>query len=284
MKSKQIEEKIFKALMYISLILIIGVFLLILVSIIYKGLPSLSWSMITQTPKGGFYYGKEGGVLNAITGSLYLSFGATLLAVIIGIPVALMMNVHLKKHKRFVSGIRFFLDVLWGIPSIVYGAFGFTVMVMFGIKTSLLAGIITVSLFILPIIIRALDEVLKTVPEGLYEASMSLGSTRSETAFKIFIRQTMPGLITAILLSFGRAIGDAASVLLTTGYTDHIPTSLSQQAATLPLAIFFQLSSPIEEVRSRAYASALILTVIILFISLLSRYISSHFKQHQIKF
>jgi phosphate transport system permease protein len=284
MNIKKTEEIIFKALMYISMAFISSALLLIVFSIFYKGLPSLSWEMISQTPKGGYYFGKEGGVLNAIVGSLYLSIGATLLAMLIGIPVDLFINVYIKKYKRWVNAIRFFLDLLWGIPSIVYGAFGFTIMVMLGIKASLLAGIITVSIFILPIMVRALDEVLKTVPKGLYEASLSLGSTRSETAFRVFIRQTVPGLVTAILLSFGRAIGDAASVLFTTGYTDHIPTSIMQPTATLPLAIFFQLGSPIEEVRNRAYSSALILTVIILIISVLSRYLSSRYNKHQIKF
>lgn len=284
MNIKKTEEIIFKALMYISMAFISSALLLIVFSIFYKGLPSLSWEMISQTPKGGYYFGKEGGVLNAIVGSLYLSIGATLLAMLIGIPVDLFINVYIKKYKRWVNAIRFFLDLLWGIPSIVYGAFGFTIMVMLGIKASLLAGIITVSIFILPIMVRALDEVLKTVPKGLYEASLSLGSTRSETAFRVFIRQTVPGLVTAILLSFGRAIGDAASVLFTTGYTDHIPTSIMQPTATLPLAIFFQLGSPIEEVRNRAYSSALILTVIILIISVLSRYLSSRYNKHRIKF
>lgn len=270
--------------MNISVILITGSLLLIIFSIFYRGLGSLSWEMISQTPKGGFYFGKEGGILNAIIGSLYLSFGATLLAVIVGIPIALYMNVYLVKHKRFVNAIRFFMDLLWGVPSIVYGAFGFTIMVMFGMKASLMAGIITVSIFILPIMVRGLDEVLKTVPRGLMEASLSLGSTKSETAFRVFLRQTIPGLTTAILLSFGRAIGDAASVLFTTGYTDYIPTSLSQPTATLPLAIFFQLSSPIEEVRNRAYASALILTVIILIISIVSRLVSSKYNKQRIKF
>lgn len=284
MKFKKTEETIFKALMYISVSFITASLFLIVFSIFYKGLPSMSWEMVSQTPKGGFYFGKEGGILNAIIGSLYLSIGATILAMLFGIPIALFMNVYLKKHNRFVNSIRFFLDILWGIPSIVYGAFGFTIMVMLGIKTSLLAGIITVSIFILPIMVRALDEVLKTVPVGLFEASLSLGSTRSETAFRVFLRQIIPGLVTAILLSFGRAIGDAASVLFTTGYTDHIPTSIMQPTATLPLAIFFQLSSPIEEVRSRAYSSALILTIIILLISVISRIVSAKYNKHRIKF
>jgi phosphate transport system permease protein len=257
---------------------------MIIFSILYKGIPSLSWQMVSQTPKGGFYFGKEGGVLNAIIGSLYLAVGATFLAFIIGLPVSLFINVHLVKKKKLVNSIRFLLDLMWGIPSIVYGAFGFTLMIYFGLRTSLLAGIITVTLFILPIMIRAIDEVLKVVPVGLHEASLSLGSTKSETAFKVFLRQSLPGIITAILLSFGRAIGDAASVLFTTGYTDYIPTSLTQPTATLPLAIFFQLSSPIPEVQDRAYASAVVLTVIILIISVLSRMFTKMYHKNRINF
>lgn len=194
------------------------------------------------------------------------------------------MNVFLIKHKKIINIIRFFLDLLWGVPSIVYGAFGFTMMIFFGIKTSLLAGIIVVTLFIIPIMVRAIDEVLKTVPVGLLESSLSLGTTKSETAYRVFFKQCIPGIITAVLLSFGRAIGDAASVLFTTGYTDHIPTSLSQPTATLPLSIFFQLTSPIPEVQNRAYASAVVLTVIILIISILSRIFSKKFQKNQINF
>jgi phosphate transport system permease protein len=283
-KYRDKEERVFRVLMFISTNLIVIVLLLIIFSILYKGLPSLSWEMISQTPKGGFYFGKEGGILNAIIGSLYLSVGSTLLATAIGLPVALFMNVILVKHKKLINMIRFFLDLLWGIPSIVYGAFGFTIMIYFGLQTSLLAGIITVTLFIIPIMVRAMDEVLKTVPVGLLETSLSLGSTHSETAFKVFLRQASPGLVTAILLSFGRAIGDAASVLFTTGYTDHIPTSLGQPTATLPLSIFFQLSSPIVEVQNRAYASAVVLTVMILIISVLARLYSRRYQKNKINF
>lgn len=283
-KLKNIEEKFFRVLMFISTNLIVIMLLLIITSILYKGLPSLSWEMISQTPKGGFYFGKEGGILNAIIGSLYLSVGATVLATLVGLPVALFMNVLLVKHKKTVNTIRFFLDLLWGIPSIVYGAFGFTIMIYFGLQTSLLAGIITVTLFIIPIMVRAMDEVLKTVPVGLLETSLSLGSTQSETAFRVFLKQASPGLVTAVLLSFGRAIGDAASVLFTTGYTDYIPTSLGQPTATLPLSIFFQLSSPIEEVQDRAYASAVVLTVIILMISVLARLYARRYQKHKINF
>ncbi len=282
-KFRHIEEKFFRVLMFLSTSIIVISLSVIIFSILHKGLPSLSWEMISQTPKGGFYFGKEGGILNAIVGSLYLAIASTILALIIGLPVALMMNVHLVKYKKLVDSIRFFLDLLWGVPSIVYGAFGFSVMIYFGLKTSLLAGILTVTLFIIPIMVRAMDEVLKTIPRGLMETAMSLGSTSSEISYRIYLRQVISGLITAVLLSFGRAIGDAASVLFTTGYTDHIPTALNQPTATLPLAIFFQLSSPIPEVQNRAYASALILTIIILFISILSRIFSQKYQKNRIK-
>jgi phosphate transport system permease protein len=280
----KIEEKLFKGLMVAATLTIVLTLLLIVITILYKGVPSLSWEMLTQVPKGGFYFGKEGGILNAIVGSVYLSFGATILALIIGLPVALFMNTYLVKRQKLVNTIRFILDLLWGIPSIVYGAFGFTIMVYLGLRTSLLAGIITVTLFIIPIMIRAMDEVLKNVPKGLMEASLSLGSTKSELAYRIYLKQCIPGLITAMLLSFGRAIGDAASVLFTTGYTDHIPTSLTQPTATLPLSIFFQLSSPIPEVQNRAYASAVVLTLIVLIISISTRFLTKYYKKNQIKF
>lgn len=283
LKIRKAEELFFRVIMFLATSVILLALCMIIFSILRKGLPALSWSMISQLPKGGFYFGKEGGILNAIMGSVYLAFDATFLAFLIGLPVALYINIHLHKRKKLVNGIRFMLDVMWGIPSIVYGAFGFTVMLYFGMRSSLLAGMLTVTLFIIPIMIRAIDEVLKTVPTGLLEATLSLGSTKSETAYKVYFKQGISGIVTALLLSFGRAIGDAASVLFTTGYTDNMPTSLLQPTATLPLAIFFQLSSPIAEVKERAYASAVILTLIILFISLVSRISSRHYHKHKIK-
>ncbi len=108
-----------------------------------------------------------------------------------------------------------------------------------------------------------------------------MGSTKFEMV-KVITRQLMPGIITAVLLAIGRGIGDAATVLFTAGYTDNIPHSLGQPAATLPLSIFFQLGSPVEEVQNRAYASAVILTVVILILSFSARYFSSRFSKTKI--
>ncbi len=267
-------------LMMLSTFLIIGTLIFLVMVILVKGFTSLSLDMITQVPRGGFYFGKEGGILNAIVGSFYLAIGATLFAFIISLPAALFMNIYFTGHLKVLEYIRFFLDLLWGVPSIVYGAFGFAVMILVGLRASLLAGIITVTLLIIPIMIRAMDEVLRTIPFGLLETSYSLGSTKTEISFKVFFKQALPGIVTAILLAFGRGIGDAASVLFTAGYTDYIPQSILQPTATLPLAIFFQLSSPIPEVRERAYASAVILTLIILIISILTRVLTKKFKEY----
>jgi phosphate transport system permease protein len=284
MNRRKAEEYFFRVLMFFSTTIILLVLCHIIYSILAAGLPHLTWEMISKVPEGGYYFGKGGGILNAIIGSLYVAVGATSLAFAIGLPVALFMNIHLTKWKKLVNGIRFLMDLLCGIPSIVYGAFGFTLMIFFGLRTSLLAGIITVTVFIVPIMIRAIDEVLMTIPRGLFESALSLGSTKSEISYRVFFKQSIAGIITAMLLSFGRAIGDAASVLLTTGYTDYIPTSLNQPTATLPLAIFFQLSSPILEVRQRAYASAVILIAIILFISLLARILTYSYKKNKINY
>lgn len=283
-KRRKIEETIFKALMIFSTFFILAILAIIIYSIFEKGMKAISWEILSQSPKGGYYYGKGGGILNAIVGSLALATGATLLAFLIGLPVALYINVFLVKRTKLVNFIRFLLDMIWGVPSIVYGAFGFSLMIFIGLQTSLLAGIITVTLFILPIMIRSMDEILRTVPSGLAEASYSLGSNKSETAFKIFTRQTISGIITAILLSFGRAMGDAASVLFTAGYTDHLPNSLLEPVATLPLAIFFQLSSPVPAVQDRAYAAALVLTLIILIVSLFSRGLGKRYHKTKINF
>jgi len=167
-----------------------------------------------------------------------------------------------------------------GDSSIVFGAFGFIVMTTFGLKVSLLAGMITLAVLILPVITRALDELVQTVPHELMEASFSLGATKWEYVFKVLLQKIFPGVVMATLLGFGRAIGDAASVMFTTGFTDNLPAGITKPVATLPLAIFFQLSSPIPEVRERAYAAAVILTIIILIVSYSARLLNRRFAQH----
>jgi phosphate transport system permease protein len=268
-KRRKLEENLFKWIMRASLLLVALVLGLIIVTITWKGIRALNWAMLTQTPQGGYYLGKEGGILNAITGSLYLAAGATLLSLLLALPVVFYLHAYTGR-TRLANGVRLALDVLWGIPSIVYGAFGFTLMLMMGLRASLLGGIIALALVELPILARTMDEVLRMVPPELIESTRALGTTRLELAGTL-LRQTIPGLVTAMLLAFGRGIGDAASVLFTAGYTDNMPQSLLRPVASLPLAVFFQLNTPFPAVQERAYASALILMIMVLVISLLAR-------------
>jgi phosphate transport system permease protein len=272
--------------MIFSTVLIISCLALILLTVLIKGLPYLTLDMVTKVPEGGYYLGKGGGILNAIVGSLYLAGGATLLAILFSLPVALYLNVYSRPDSKFVFACRFAFDVLNGVPSIVYGAFGFTIMIFLGMRASLLGGIIAIALLILPMLIRSMDEVIRLVPRELLDASYALGATRWETALKVVARQSLPGILTSILIAFGRGIGDAAAVIFTAGFTDAIPNilhpvdTLLRPVATLPLAIFFQLGVPIPEVQGRAYASALILTIMILIISIAARLLSRRLTRH----
>lgn len=278
---KYLEEKIFKAIMICAAMIILGVLMYIIATVFYRGLPALTLDMVTKLPGGGFYLGKEGGVLNAIVGSVYIILGSLLISILISVPLVMYINFYLPHKSVFSSVIRFSLDILFGIPSIVYGAFGFALMIYLGIRASLLGGILTVAMLIMPIMMRSFDEITRLLSRDLPDALLSLGATKYEMV-KVILRQLMPGLVTAILLAIGRGIGDAATVLFTAGYTDNIPASLNQPAATLPLSIFFQLGSPVEEVQNRAYASAIILTVIILILSFSARYFSSKFSKNKI--
>jgi phosphate transport system permease protein len=282
MKKARLEEKIIQLLMMLSFAAVAGGLGWILITVIVKGLPALNLAMLTQVPQGGYYLGKAGGILNAIVGSLYLAGGATLLAFLLSLPLALYLEVYAPR-SRWADLVRLALDVLWGIPSIVYGAFAFIVMLALGMRASLLGGIFVLTLLEMPIMTRAMDEVIRLMPQELEQASLALGATRLETALRVVTRQMLPGIVTAILLAFGRGIGDAASVLFTAGYTDRIPTSLTQPAASLPLAVFFQLSMPYPEVQQRAYAAALVLTAIILIVSLSSRWLSARLSRHTVQ-
>src|SRR5512147_440793 len=279
---RHLIETFMKTIMFVSLIIVTGVLGLILWTIISRGLPALSWDMVSQVPKGGYYMGKEGGILNAIIGSAYLATGGTLLAMLLSVPIALYLKAYLGKSK-WGDYVRLSLDVLWGIPSIVYGAFGFALMILLGMRASLLAGIIVLALVELPIMTRAMDEVIRRMPADLEHAALALGSTKFEVALQVVTRQMLPGIVTAILLAFGRGIGDAASVLFTAGYTDRIPTSLMSPTASLPLAVFFQLGSPYPQVRERGYAAALILTIIVLLVSFGSRWLSARLNKYTVK-
>jgi phosphate transport system permease protein len=283
LNKRNIEEKIFLGLMLASVLIVIGSLILIVTVIVINGLPSLSLGILTQTSEGGFYLGSSGGFLNAIVGSLLLALPATGLSFLIGITIALYLQKDFL-NPRIANFIRICLDILWGVPSVVYGVFCLTIMIAIGMTGgSLLFGIIALTFLEIPIITRSIDESIKMVPIGLKDSAYSLGSTKFETAVKVVRRQAMPGVIAGVLLGFGRGIGDAASILLCVGDSNYFPTSLFDQTAALPTMILNLVSMPDQVVQNKAYAVAFVLLMIVLLISIITRYLTKKSSKHIIK-
>ena len=278
--SKFIEEKVVKALMCVSVSLVILVVASIICTIFVKGFGSLSWDMVTKVPGRNWNTTDDGGFINAIWGSVIVVAPATLIAMVVSIPVVFYMNLYRRRSNWLSYVARLAYDVLYGIPSIVYGAFAFMIMVMVGMRASVLGGIIVSTLLIIPMFIRNGDEISKSVPDDMIDAAYSLGATKWET-LKVVVRQVLPGMATATLLAVGKAIGDAAAVMFTAGFSDSMATSLSSPTATLPLAIFNWVTMP-DPFPGRAYAAALVLTVIVLILSLGGRWITNHFTKNNL--
>lgn len=278
--SKFIEEKVVKTLMWVSVSLVILVVASIICTIFVKGFGSLSWDMVTKVPGRNWNTTDDGGFINAIWGSVIVVAPATLIAMVVSIPVVFYMNLYRRRSNWLSYVARLAYDVLYGIPSIVYGAFAFMIMVMVGMRASVLGGIIVSTLLIIPMFIRNGDEISKSVPDDMIDAAYSLGATKWET-LKVVVRQVLPGMATATLLAVGKAIGDAAAVMFTAGFSDSMATSLSSPTATLPLAIFNWVTMP-DPFPGRAYAAALVLTVIVLILSLGGRWITNHFTKNNL--
>ena len=283
MNRRNLEEKIFLGLMIASILVVIGSLFLIVAVVVFNGVPSLSIEILTQTSEGKFYLGGGGGFLNAIVGSLLLALPATGLAFLISIAIALYLQKDFLK-SRTSNFIRLCLDILWGVPSVVYGVFCLAIVIALGVtRQSILLGIIALTLLEIPIITRSIDESIKMVPAGLKESAYSLGSTKFEMSIKVVRKQAMPGIIAGVLLGFGRGIGDAASILLTVGDSNYFPSSINDQTAALPTMILNLVGMPDEVVQNKAYAVAFVLLVIVLLISIITRYLTKKSSKHIIK-
>lgn len=277
---KHIEEKVMRILMVFCSLLVLAFVVSIVWTIVVKGIKSFSWEMITQVPGKDWNTADDGGFLNAILGSLLVVVPAMLLATAISIPIVFYMNLYLRRSHPLSYAVRLAFDVLYGIPSIVYGAFAFTVMVLVGMRASLMGGIAVTTLLMIPMLIRSGDEISKSVPDEMVDAAYSLGATKWETLW-VITRQVLPGMITAVLLAVGKAIGDAAAVMFTAGFSDAVPDSLSDPTATLPLAIFNWIIMP-EPFPDRCYSAALVLTLIVLILSLSGRWLGARFTKHNV--
>jgi len=266
MKSKaQITENItFIILRLLSFIVVIFLFFM-LGYIFTMGFSAISWEFIFSPPTDEM---TKGGIWPAIVGTFYLIIGSSLVSIPIGIITAIYLTEYARNDK-IIRIIRLGINNLAGIPSVVFGLFGlslFVILLDFG--TSIFAGSLTLGALNLPVIIRATEEALMTVPNTYREASLSLGATRLQTIFKIILPGALPGILTGIMLSLGRSAGETAPIMFTAAafFTPDLPTSVYHEVMALPYHIYVMATAGthIQETRHIQYGTAIILISLVL--------------------
>ncbi|QYZ80220.1 phosphate ABC transporter permease PstA [Methanofollis formosanus] len=249
------------ALLWAAVGVVIAVLAVILGYIIVNGLPAISWEFLTQPPRD---LGRAGGIFPAIVGTLYLVGGAILFALPIGIGAAVYLSEY-TRGGRVTAAIRTGIDLLNGTPSIVFGLFGFAFLVIYlNFGVSLIAGMITLGLMVLPTIIRTTEEALRSVPASVREGSLALGATRWQTISRVVLPPAVPGILTGTILSVGRAAGETAPILFTAAVfsTRFLPSSLDEPVMALPYHLYI-LATTVPGAKEQQYGTALVLLVLV---------------------
>jgi phosphate transport system permease protein len=250
----------------------IGVLLFIIGFVLVRGLPHITLEFLTAAPRS---MGREGGVFPIIVGTICVAG----LAILIAGPVGVLTAIYLTEYtrpSRLTAVIRFGADCLAGIPSIIFGLFGFVFFVIrLGMGPSILAGALTLSLMVLPTIIRTSEEAIRAVPLSYRDVSYGLGSTRWQMVMRVVIRSALPGIGTGIILSLGRSISETAAVMLTAGSALNLPRSAYDSVRTLALHFYILSREGIS--MEKAYATAAVLVLSILGINLLAYWIMRRF-------
>jgi phosphate transport system permease protein len=248
---------------------------LIIFYVLKKGLGALSVDFFTTDPTGNFL-GPIGGVKSAILGTIEMVALASLIAIPIGIGVALYLTEY-GKRSRFATVVRYFIDVMTGVPSIVFGLFIYITLVTGGFVGTGFAGYkgsIALSLLMLPIVTRSAEVVLLLVPDSLRESALALGAPRWRVVFSIVLPTALPGLVTGMLLAVARAAGETAPLLFTAFAVNATTFKLTGPVNSLPVQIFSDVTSPQTAVVNRAWGAALTLVTLVLVLSLLARLFS----------
>ena len=249
-----------------------AVLVFILAFILAHGLPHVTWSFLTQSPTS---MGREGGVFPMIVGTILVAGLAVLVAAPIGVATAVYLTEY-TREGRLTTVIRFGADCLAGVPSIIFGLFGFVFFaITLRMGLSVLSGSLTLALMVLPTIIRTSEEAIRAVPYAYREVSFGLGSTRWQTVIYVVLRSALPGISTGIVLSLGRSISETAAVMLTAGSALRLPRSLFDSSRTLALHFYILAREGIS--MPNAYATASVLIIAILALNLLSYWLMRRF-------
>ena len=265
-------QKIAKVIIWSAAILVLFVLFSIIIYILSKGIPNITWQFLTQIPSD---MGRSGGILSAIVGTL----SVTLVAIVVATPLGVGTAFYLTEYTResmITKIIRFSAESLAGIPSIVYGLFGFIFFVIYlKLGWSILSGGLTLAVMILPTIIRTSEEAIRTVPPMYREVSFSLGGTKWQTMIKVLVPSALPGISTGIILGIGRCVAETAAVILTAGSALRMPTSIFSPARTMAVHFYILAREGIS--MERAYGTAALLIILILLINIGANFLVNKF-------
>ncbi len=268
----KLEQNAVRAVLMLFTAVTVFILLFIIVFILRKGLPVLDLSFLTRNPVD---MGRSGGIFSTIVGTLVLTAVAVLIAAPLGVGTAIFLTEYTWEN-RVTRIIRFGADCLAGIPSIIFGLFGFILFVTklrFG--WSILSGGLTLAFMILPTIIRTSEEAIRAVPATFRQVSFSLGATRWQMVTRVVLPAALPGIVTGVILSVGRSIGETAAVIFTAGSALHIPTSVFSSSRTMAVHFYILAREGIS--MSNAYGTAAVLVIAILIINVITYYLMERF-------
>ena len=278
MNAARVREKIaFTILGLITLLIVLPIILTILY-VVKNGAGAVSWEFLSQSPRHGM---REGGIFPAIVGTIVLIIGTMLFSLPLGILSAIYL-VEYAKDNLFTRLIKLSVVNLSGIPSIVYGLFGFTLFVVFlNFGTSILAGSLTLAIMSLPVIITATKEALESVPFTYREISLSLGATKWQTIRYCVLPYSIPGILTGTVLSLSRAAGETAPILFTVAafYLPRLPHSVFDQVMALPYHLYV-ISTQVPNMPARlSFATGLVLIGLVFLMNLVSIILRAHYRK-----
>ncbi|STQ87082.1 phosphate ABC transporter permease PstA [Helicobacter muridarum] len=257
----------------LSIILVLGIFVLLVGFIFFKGIGAFSFKFLEWQ-----YNSNNISMMPAIINTLQMIIFALLLSIPFGIFGAIFLTEYSHKKSKIISFVQIVSETLVGIPSIVYGLFGYLAFVVyFGFKTSIIAGVLTLSIMILPLILRSTQEALLNVPESYKEASFALGISKLRTIFYILLPAAIPGILAGIILSIGRIIGESAALLYTSGSVAQM-AGLFDSGRTLSVHLYALSSEGLYI--NEAYSSAMILILLVLLINICSNLIAKKFTRN----
>jgi phosphate transport system permease protein len=278
MNGAKARQKIAFTILGLITLLVVAPIVLIIYYVVSRGWSAISWEFLTAAPRNGM---KEGGIFPAIVGTVLLIVGTMLFALPVGILSAVYL-VEYAKDNLFTRMIKLSVVNLSGIPSIVYGLFGFTLFVVFlGFGTSILAGSLTLAIMSLPVIITATKEALEAVPMAYREISLSLGATRWQTIWYCVLPYAIPGILTGTVLSLSRAAGETAPILFTVAafYLPRLPRSVFDQAMALPYHLYV-ISTQVPNMPAKlSFATGLVLIGLVCLMNLVSIVLRAHFRK-----